>query len=223
MVVAEKVVVELNNVCLESDRGEQVFNNLSLTLPSGRSAVITGPAGSGKTTLAELLVGERYAQSGSVELFGNCLRPGAARVTKRIRKKIGGVGGIFALIPSLTVAKNITFPLILAGERRKTRQERLLKMLTEFSLLKRAGDYPHSLTRVENTLVQFARASVNHQPLMLIDEPLAGLDRETNQRIFEHLITVSLSGRSMIILCSEVPEQRLPNTDYYRLTNGILI
>ena len=217
-----RTVVELNNVYLESDRGAQIFNNLSFTLGAGRSALIIGAAGSGKTTLVELLVGERFAQSGSVEVFGNHLKHGATRVIKRVRKKVGGVGGIFALMPSLTVAENITFPLILTGHGRRFRQERLLKMLTEFSLLKRAGDYPRILTRVENTLVQFARASVIHQPLMLIDEPLAGLDRATYQRIFDHLAAVSLSGRSMIIVSSEMTEGQLPNTDHYHLANGIL-
>ena len=220
--MTQKVLVELNNIYVESDRAGPVFNNLCFRLTAGRSAVIIGSSGSGKTTLTELMVGSRFAQSGSVELFGKCLRPGQWKTIKRVRRKIGGVGGIFTLIPSFTVTENITFPLILAGVRRKTRQERLLKALTEFSLLKRAGDYPRTLTRVESTLVQFARASVAHQPLMIIDEPLAGLDRHTYQGIFEHLIAVSLSGRSMMILTSEVLSHELPNTDYYQLGNGTL-
>jgi len=220
--MAEKVVAELNNVYLESDRGAQVLQDLNFKLHAGHSAVITGPAGSGKTTLVELLVGLRFAQSGSVELFGEYLKTGSARSIRYVRRRIGGVGGIFALIPSISVAENIMMPLVLAGERRKVRQERLLKMLSEFSLLKCAGEYPSSLTRVEITLVQFARASIAHQPLMIIDEPLAGLDRETYQRITDYLVTVSLSGRSMIILSSEILSQQLPNMDYYQLMNGAL-
>lgn len=221
--MAQDVLVELNNVYLKSDRGGQVFRDLSFTLKAGRSAVITGVAGSGKTSLAELLVGLRAVQSGSVEVMGQTIKPKKVRTIKQVRRKIGGVGGIFGLMPSLTVAENITFPLVLAGERRKVRRERLLKMLTEFSLLKQAGEYPHSLTRVENTLVQFARASIAHQPLMLIDEPLAGLDRKTYQRIFEYLVSVSLSGRSMIILSSEILSRELPNTDYYQIIDGVLV
>jgi ABC-type ATPase involved in cell division len=218
----EKVVVELNNVSLESDRGGRVFNNLSFRLEAGRSAVITGSAGSGKSSMADLLIGLRFAQSGSVELFGEVVKPRRKRAIKRIRRKIGGVGGIFSLVPSFTVAENITYPLVLANERRKVLKERLRKMLVEFSLLNRAADYPGNLTRVEKTLVQFARASIAHQPLMIIDEPLAGLDRETYERIFEHLITVSLSGRSMVVLTSEIPSRQLPNTDYYQIAGGVL-
>lgn len=221
--MAQDILVELNNVYLKSDRGGQVFRDLSFTLEAGRSAVITGAAGSGKTSLAELLVGLRPVQSGSVEVMGQTIKAKKVRTIKQVRRKIGGVGGIFGLMPSLTVAENITFPLVLAGERRRVRRERLLKMLTEFSLLKQAGEYPHSLTRVENTLVQFARASIAHQPLMLIDEPLAGLDRKTYQWIFEFLISVSLSGRSMIILSSEILSRELPNTDYYQIIDGALV
>ncbi len=221
--MAQDILVELNNVYLKSDRGGQVFRDLSFTLEAGRSAVITGAAGSGKTSLAELLVGLRPVQSGSVEVMGQTIKAKKVRTMKQVRRKIGGVGGIFGLMPSLTVAENITFPLVLAGERRRVRRERLLKMLTEFSLLKQAGEYPHSLTRVENTLVQFARASIAHQPLMLIDEPLAGLDRKTYQWIFEFLVSVSLSGRSMIILSSEILSRELPNTDYYQIIDGALV
>ncbi|MFZ5981560.1 MAG: ATP-binding cassette domain-containing protein, partial [Candidatus Zixiibacteriota bacterium] len=168
-------IVKLENVFMKNDRGGQVFQDLNLTLESGRSAIITGSAGSGKTSLVELLIGRRFAESGTVTVFDRVLRKGRKRVVKKVRRKIGGVGGVFGLLPSLTVAENITLPMVLAAARKKLQQERLLKMLSEFSLLKQAGEYPPNLTRVENYLVQFARASIANQPLIIIDEPSAGL------------------------------------------------
>ncbi len=129
---------------------------------------------------------------------------------------------MYDLISSFTVAENITYPMVLCAERAKVRRKRLRRMLTEFSLLKQAGQYPGALTRVENSLVQFARASIANQPLMIIDEPSAGLDKRTFDRVFEYLVKVSLSGRSMLILTSEVPQQKLPNTDYYQISQGNL-
>ena len=216
-------IVELKDVFLRNDRGGHVFRDLNLTIETGRSAVITGAAGSGKTSLAELLIGLRFAESGMVILFDKVLKKGKKRIIKRVRKKIGGVGGVFGLLPSLTVAENITLPMVISGVRKKIQQERLLKLLSEFSLLKQAGEYPPNLTRVESYLVQFARASIAGQPLIIIDEPSAGLDRNTYQRIFEYLVKVSLSGRSMIILTSEVPSQKIPETDLYRIENGALV
>lgn len=218
----KKIVVELNNVYLKSDRGDQIFSDMSLKVDSGRSVLITGPAGSGKSSLVGLLLGMRFADEGSVEIFGERLQSSNKRRLNRIRRRIGGIGGLFQLIPSYTVAENIMFPLLLDGYSRKVRRERLMKMLAEFSLLKQTKEYPHALTRVENSMVQLARASIAHQPLMIIDEPLAGLDQNTYKRVLDFLVKVAISGRSMIIVASDRPVGDLPNTDYYEIMNGAL-
>ncbi len=217
-----KPIVELTNVAMKSDRGGTVFRDLNLKIMPGRSAVIIGSASSGKTTLMDLLIGRRYPDTGSVEVFGDILRKRRRRIVRRARRKIGGVGGPFELLPLLTVAENVTLPLVLTASRKKAQRERLRKALAEFSLLNQAGQYPSHLTRVEKTMVQLARASVANQPLLIIDEPLAGLDVKTYRRIIDYLIKVALSGRSMIILASEAPSREIPETDYYEIVNGVL-
>jgi len=219
-IVSERVVIEFLNVDLAYRRGGEIFRNLNFRIEAGQSAVITGGPGSGKSSIAELLVGLKFASGGSVEAFGEPMRPGRTRILNRVRRKIGGVGGIFGLVPSYTVAENITYPLVLAGVRKRTRKERLFKMLTEFSLLKKAADYPGTLTRVEHTLVQLARASVAEQPLLLIDEPMAGLDQVTARRVWQYLVNASISGRTMILLMSDRPPAELPNSIYYEIKGG---
>ena len=221
--MVDEIIVELQNVYLGSGRGEPVFRNLDLTLRAGRTAVVTGGPGSGKTSLASLLMGVEFADEGLVEVFDEVLRPRRRLAINRVRRLIGGVGGMFELVPSMTVTENIVFPLVIAGVAKKTRQSKLLKMLTEFSLLKKASDYPHTLTRVERTLVQFARSSVADQPLMIVDEPAAGLDQSTTERVFEFLSRSSLSGRSLLILCSEAPVHDLPHSDRYHISDGALV
>lgn len=213
-------VVKLTDIQVRTRRGEELFNGLQFTLEPGRSAVICGGAGSGKTTLAELIIGGRFPFTGTVEVFGEPVRRG--RSMRKIRRKIGGVGGPFGLVPALTVEENILMPLIIAGENRDIQQERLTKILAEFSLHSQAGQTPHSLTRVENTLVQIARASVAYQPLMVIDEPAAGLDARTYDRVLDFLTNASLSGRSLIILASDKPPRDIPNSDYYEINRGVL-
>jgi ABC-type ATPase involved in cell division len=215
-------VIQLENVTLRTDRGGVLFRDLNFEIASGESAVVRGGAGSGKTLLTELLVGLRRPTRGKVHLFGREVRPRRHRALKKLRRKIGGVGGPFGLIPSLTVAENITLPLVITAERKKVQRERLLRMLSEFSLLKLANKYPQHLTRVENTLVQFARAAIANQPLIIIDEPSAGLDPASYERVFQFLIKIALSGRSMLILASQEPPGEIPNCRSYRLTNGVL-
>ena len=223
MPMMNKPIVEFNNVFHTSDRGKPIFEDINLSVTAGRSVVISGAAGAGKTTLIELLLGLKLPDSGVVELFGETLYPRRRHRLKRLRRQIGGVGGVYDLVPSMTVAENVLFPLILAGERRRVRRERLMKMLTEFKLLKQAGLRPNQLTRVEYTLAQFARASIAHQPLLIIDEPSAGLDPVTYGEIFDYLVRVSLSGRSMIILTSQRDSRVLPASDHLRIENGTLL
>ena len=74
--MTNKSIVEFNNVFHTSDRGEPIFEDLNLSVTAGRSVVISGAAGSGKTTLIELLLGLKFADSGAVELFGETLKRG---------------------------------------------------------------------------------------------------------------------------------------------------
>lgn len=216
----KKYAVNIENVYLKSDRGKSLFEDITFRLESGKTAIISGSAGSGKSLFAQLLIGERFSDSGSVTVLGKILKKNRKKDLKKVRQQVGGVGGMFALIPHYTVSENIMFPLILNGERKSTRKEKLLKVLTEFSLLKQAGEYPDSLTRVENMLVQFARASIASQPLLIIDEPAAGLDANTSRRIFEFLKKAAISGRSTVILSSERPQHEIPGSSFYRLENG---
>ncbi|PWB75307.1 hypothetical protein C3F09_02800 [candidate division GN15 bacterium] len=214
-------LVELENVSAQTDRGEEIFRALNFTLLQGRSAIIVGGAGSGKTTLVELLLGLKKPESGRIEMFGESLKRRSA--IRRARRKVGGVGGPFSLISTLTVAENILMPAIIAGERGSIQQERLLRLLGEFNLVPEARQYPSSLTRVEYTLVQIARASIASQPLMLIDEPSAGLDAKTYLRVLEYLHKASLFGRSMLILASEKPPLEMPNCNCYTIADGGLV
>ncbi|MEA2031102.1 MAG: ATP-binding cassette domain-containing protein [candidate division Zixibacteria bacterium] len=218
----DEIVANLQNVYLGAEKTKSIFRNFNLTLKTGRTSIVTGGPGSGKTSLAALLTGLEFADEGLVEVFGESLRPRRTMAVNRVRRMIGGVGGIFGLIPSMTVAENISFPLVISGVSKRRRKTKLLKMLTEFSLLKKAGNYTHTLTRVERTLVQLARASISNQPLFIIDEPSAGLDKSTTAHVFEFLTKASLSGRSLLLLCSDIPTHDLPNSDIYHISNGVL-
>jgi putative ABC transport system ATP-binding protein len=215
-------LVELRNIELRSDRGEAVFKDLSLMIEPGGSAMIAGASGSGKSSLLDLLLGRRFPRFGSVEVFGKVLNQRKPRQIRSMRRRIGGVGGPFGLIPTMTVAENVLLPLVISGERPVMQKERLFKTLSELSLLSHAGDYPSRLTRVQSTLVQVARSTIANQPLVLIDEPSAGLDKATSAQVFEYLFNVAVSGRSLIIVSSEMPPYELPNCRRYQLEDGAL-
>ena len=215
-------LIDIQHLKVKNERGDFIFTDLCLNLQPGQSVIITGPAGSGKTTIAELLVGLRYPMEGTMELFGESIKLGRRRQMRKFRRKIGGVGGPWGLIPSMTVTENILLPLVIAGERPKTQRDRLRRMLNEFGLSKVSNQRPANLTRVENTLCQIARASIANQPLVVLDEPSAGLDTPTYQHVCEFMVKASVSGRSMLVLSSELPPQEIPGSVHHRIVNGRL-
>ncbi len=220
--MSDKNVIQLDNVFVRTAKGHDVFSDLNFELGPGETKIITGGPGSGKTLFIELILGQSFPDAGSIEVFGELISPRRKRVINKVRRKIGGVGGIFEFIPGMTVAQNISYPMILSGASARARKERLLSVLTEFSLLNQAGETPNMLTRVEKTLLLLARASVANQPLIIIDEPTAGLDKVTAERVYDYLVKMSVSGRSMIIVGSDIPWQNIPNSVHLELTGGQL-
>lgn len=219
----QTAIIDISDLYLKSDQGEDIFCGLNLRLLSGQSACISGPAGSGKSSLVEIILGLRRVESGSVEVFERTMSPRARRSQLWVRRRTGGVGGLFGLVPALTVEQNILLPLAIDGVPHNLQKDKLESVLNSFALTRVATQYPQSLTRVENTLVQFARASIADQPLLIIDEPSAGLDTQTYDRVFEYLVTASVGGRSMLIFSTEPQTRQLPFTSYRRIDSRRLI
>ena len=72
--IDKKYVINIENLYFKTDRGKSLFEDLSFKLETGKTAVISGSAGSGKSLFAQLLVGERFASSGSVTVLNMVLK-----------------------------------------------------------------------------------------------------------------------------------------------------
>ena len=113
-------VIELKNVS-KSFGDDVVLNNLSLTIQTGKTTVIAGQSGSGKSVLLRLMNGLTIPDEGQVILFGQNLGHVSERVRTELRKRCTMVFQNYALIDSMTVAENIGFPWL------KTQKCRLRK------------------------------------------------------------------------------------------------
>jgi len=118
-------ILELIDISLLNSAGSNVFDCLNFSLQTGETVLITGPTGTGKTSLIELLTGIQKPVSGSIFVFGKELNIKKERVLAEVRKNIGGIGGIFSLISYRTVFDNLTYPLILKGYGASYRKRRI--------------------------------------------------------------------------------------------------
>ena len=144
-----------------------------------RTTALYGPSGAGKTTLLELIAGLRTPTAGHIELNGRALFANGRSIPPRLRR-IGYVPQDDALFPHLSVAQNLYYG---ARERRSD----VVEVLELEPLLHRGV---RRLSGGERKRVALARALLSEPDLLLLDEPLAGVDVALRARVLEYLARV---------------------------------
>ncbi|MDE0390756.1 MAG: ABC transporter ATP-binding protein [Rhodospirillales bacterium] len=156
----------------------RAVDGVSLEIGRGEFFALLGPSGSGKTTLLRIVSGLETPDRGRVEI-------GGADVTALppYLRRIGMVFQDFLLFPHRTVAENITFPLKMQGRSQAERQEQL-NWILGFVHMEGLGDrFPHQLSGGQKQRVALARGLIARPELLLLDEPLANLDRELRKEM----------------------------------------
>jgi phospholipid/cholesterol/gamma-HCH transport system ATP-binding protein len=173
---ADRPVIELEDV--HKAFGDQVvLEGLSLTVQTGKTTVIAGESGSGKSVLLKLMNGLELADRGTVKLFGEDLRRIDERRRTQLRKRVTMVFQNYALMDSMTVAENIGFPLLQNTKMSKKEVRKLVEDLLEMLELPHAIDQlPAALSGGMKKRVALARAVVSNPEVVLFDEPTTGLD-----------------------------------------------
>ncbi len=139
---------------------------------------LLGPSGSGKTTVLRIIAGLEAPDQGRVSVNGEDI----TRLPPH-RRKIGMVFQDFLLFPHRTVAENVSFPLRMQGIDRDRMADQL-EWVMDLVHLQGLGDrYPHQLSGGEKQRVALARGLVSRPEVLLLDEPLANLDRELRKEM----------------------------------------
>lgn len=160
--------------------------NVELEVQKGQFVVVTGPSGSGKSTLLNILGGIDRPTHGEVILNGRKYsRMSEDDLALMRRTDLGIVFQFFNLLPELTAAENIGFPMRLLRWSEARITERLSYLIQAVGLSGRANHYPLELSGGEQQRVAIARALASRPAVVLADEPTGNLDtaksRETMQ------------------------------------------
>jgi molybdate transport system ATP-binding protein len=196
---------------------EKRLGEFSLALKFEAAAGATalfGPSGSGKTSLVNMIAGLVTPDRGHIALDNNVLFDSAARVNLAAhRRRIGYVFQEGRLFPHMTVAQNLDYGRWMGRQPvDAAERERVVAMLDIGALLKRR---PGHLSGGERQRVAFGRAMLMKPRLLLLDEPLASLDRARKLEILPYLarlrdeakvpmIYVSHQAGEILRLCSQV-------------------
>jgi len=157
---------------------------VTLDIARGDFVAIAGPSGSGKTTLLNLIGCIDKPDSGRIVIDSvDVTRVPLHRLTSLRRDTLGFIFQTFNLIPVLTAFENVEYPLLLKGLPRRTREERVMRWLTQVGIERQAKQRPDQLSGGQRQRVAIARAMVSDPKLIIADEPTANLDSETAAHI----------------------------------------
>lgn len=180
-------MIEVKNVTKSFD-GKTVLQDVSATFYTGKTNLIIGQSGSGKTVLMKSLVGLLQPEKGEILFDGrNLLTMDSAQV-KELRKEIGMLFQGSALFDSETVLGNVMFPLMMFTDKSHDEQlERAMFCLERVNLKGAENKFPSEISGGMQKRVAIARAIALNPKYLFCDEPNSGLDPKTSIVIDELL------------------------------------
>jgi len=173
-----------------------VLKGVGLEMERGQIGVILGPSGSGKSTLMNIIGGVDRADSGKVEVGGECITDlNDNQLVEYRRESVGFVFQFYNLVPNLTAAENIEVVSNISKNPLKTDE-----VLTAVGLSDKMTSFPRELSGGEQQRVSVARAIVKNPKLLLCDEPTGALDLESSRGVLSLLQKVNAQFGTTILM-----------------------
>jgi putrescine transport system ATP-binding protein len=160
-------------------------DDISLDIAAGEFFALLGPSGCGKTTLLRLLAGFETPDQGRIFIDGADMAD-----VPPYRRPVNMMFQSYALFPHMTVAGNVGFGLKQDRLPKSEIAAKVAAMLELVKLTRLAGRKPHQLSGGERQRVALARALAQEPKLMLLDEPLAALDRKLREETRFELVRI---------------------------------
>ena len=194
---------KLNKTVQVGEQTLSIIKDVDIYVNAGEFVVIMGKSGSGKSTLLGLLAALDYPDSGTVSLAGQMLSSLDEDALAVIRQHdMGFVFQSFHLLPTLTVAENIAFPLDIA---RRSNPARVDELIDAVDLGHRRHSLPNQLSGGEQQRTAVARALVSHPKIVFADEPTGNLDEQNADQVMQLLLDLRQQVGSALVVVTHDP------------------
>ena len=192
-------VRNLTKIYGQDDNQVIALKDVSFTVDKGEFIAIVGSSGSGKSTLLHLIGGVDKTTSGDVIINGvNVYQQNEEQLAILRRREAGLIYQFYNLIPVLTVAENMTLPVLLDNQ--KVNQERFEELIHILNLENRKNHLPKELSGGQQQRVSIGRALMNAPSIVLADEPTGNLDSKNSREIVDLLKLTQRKYKQTLIM-----------------------
>ncbi|KZY03402.1 MULTISPECIES: cell division ATP-binding protein FtsE [unclassified Sulfitobacter] len=191
-------MIELENVAYSYGGGE-LLSDISLKLAAGSFHFLTGPSGTGKTTLLKLCYGALLPTAGHVRLFDRDVRGLERDDIAMMRRRIGVVHQDVKFLDHMPLSDNVSLPLTVSGRHAEAAGADLDELMSWVGLTSRMQALPPELSGGERQRAALARAVIMSPDVVLADEPTGNIDWEMSQRLLRLLIELNRMGKTVLI------------------------
>lgn len=187
------------------DKQVEALRNIELSIDEGNIFGIIGMSGAGKSTLVRCINYLEKPTSGSIVVDGKDLSELNEKQLRNVRQSMGMIFQQFNLLMQRTAEENITFPLEIAGIKKKDAKKRANELLEIVGLVDKAGSYPSQLSGGQKQRVAIARALATNPKVLLCDEATSALDPTTTRSILDLLKDINKRlGITIVIITHEM-------------------
>ena len=180
--------------------GSPALQEVTLGVSSGELVVVQGPTGSGKSSLLAVAAGARFPDSGAVWIAEHNIASLQASSLPYVRRNVGYLPPDPLLIPDETVLENIMLALAVRGEPIESAEADARETLAMVADSAWENRLARSLSTGQQRLVALARALVGPPPLVVVDEPAAGMGGDDREGIVRALVWAR--DRGCAVLCA---------------------
>ena len=202
--------IALDDVSLRFGANAPLLDRITLSIAAGEIVGLIGPAASGKSVLLKLLCGLLVPQGGHVTVNGLLTHGADEDALMQVRAQIGMLFQNNALFDFLTVEQNVAFPLTRIGKLSPGEiTTRARERLRQVGLAGSEQKFPNQLSGGMRKRAALARAVIARPPIVLYDEPTAGLDPVTTSKVYDLLrAEQQAAGATVLVVSSDVDALR---------------